>query len=646
MRSAPRATLLDALEAAILALAGSVTVGAGLGAWAARGYAGAGFPWMTADGARQAANLFLLGALLFLALYRLFHRLLGRLERSGPRVALAAALAAAPFGLLWAYRFNVEHAFRPSDLLEPFALWPNLRLLGLFLVILALVVAVLAAWERRRRAEGGSGDLGRRLVVAVSLAAALAALNLAPALHARSDEGPTGGATTEHPNVLVILIDALRADHLGAYGYDRETSPELDAFAREAVVFEQAISQSTFTKASIASLFTGRAPYEHGVYWGDRRAAGGGLTSDALADRETTLAEALRTRGYLTAAWVQNSHLAPRMGFAQGFVDYRDQQGDAESIDRRFLSWLASPARLERLFVYLHYIDLHDPYRPEEPWETMFGGPGAEAAYEGIDLDEWGAWLEGVRTGGIEVSQERVEAFRALYDGQIRFLDGRVGGVFEALRERGLYDDSVIVVTSDHGDAFMEHGFVSHSAAPYDELARVPLMIRLPGGREGGRRVATQVRLIDVAPTLLDLAGAPRPGRMSGCSLVPLIEGRPEEWAAERPECAIAPIEIAEVEDGPPTLGLRAGRFKYIVGPAGEELYDLEADPGERHDLLAAAPGPSNSPEGDPPGRERELAAFRALAAEIAELRSRASAGSVALDAKTVRDLKALGYIQ
>jgi arylsulfatase A-like enzyme len=629
MRSAPRATLLDAL---ILALAGAVTAGAALGAWAARGYAEAGFPWMTADAARQAANRFLLGALFFLALYRLLHRLLGRLERAGPRVALAAALAAAPFGLLWAYHFNLEHAFRPSDLLEPFALWPNLRLLGLFLVLLALVAAVLAAWERRRRADGGSGGLGRRLAVAVILAAVLAALNLAPALSARGG----GGAAPEHPNVLVILIDALRADHLGAYGYGRETSPELDAFAREAVVFEQAISQSTFTKASIASLFTGRAPYEHGVYWGDRRAAGGGLTSDALADRETTLAEALRTRGYLTAAWVQNSHLAPRMGFAQGFVDYRDQQGDAESIDRRFLSWLASPARLERFFVYLHYIDLHDPYRPEEPWETTFGGPGVEAAYEGIDLDEWGAWLEGVRTGRIEVSEERVEAFRALYDGQIRFLDGRVGGVFEALRERGLYDDSVIVVTSDHGDAFMEHGFVSHSAAPYDELARVPLMIRLPGGREGGRRVATQVRLIDVAPTLLELGHAPRPKRMSGCSLVPLIEGRPEDWAAERPECAIAPIEIAEVEDGPPTLGLRAGRFKYLVGPAGEELYDLEADPGERHDLI----------RGGASGRERELVAFRALAGEIVELRSRASAGSVELDAKTIRDLEALGYIQ
>jgi arylsulfatase A-like enzyme len=167
-------------------------------------------------------------------------------------------------------------------------------------------------------------------------------------------------------------------------------------------------------------------------------------------------------------------------------------------------------------------------------------------------------------------------------------------------------------------------------------------MIRLPGGREGGRRVASQVRLVDVAPTLLELSRAPRPGRMSGCSLVPLIEGRPEEWADERPECAIAPIEIAEVEDGPPTLGLRTGRYKYIVGPAGEELYDLETDPGELENLLAGAPDP---PEGGAPNRERELAAFRALAERIAELRSRASAGSVDLDAKTIRDLEALGYI-
>lgn len=624
------------LDAAVLALLGAVTAGAALGAWTGRQYADAGFPWMTAEAARTGANRFLLGALAFLALYLLVHAALSR--RLGSRrsvVVLAAAVASAPFGLAWAYRFNVENALRPADLLEPFGLWPNLRLLALFLVVLAVVAAVLAAWERRREhGEEATGRYGRRIALLLGLGAVLGLLNLAPALHVSRASAPA--AAPERPNLVVIVLDALRADHLGLYGYGRDTSPALDAFARDAVVFEQAISQSTFTKASIASLFTGRAPYEHGVYWGDRRDAGGALTSDALADRETTLAEALRTRDYLTAAWVQNSHLRPHMGFAQGFVDYRDQQGDAERIDRRFLAWLATPARLERFFVYLHYIDLHDPYRPEPPYDTVFGGSGVGAAYEGIDLDAWGAYLAGVRSGEIEVPRERVEAFRALYDGQIRYLDERVGRVFDELRERGLYDDSVIVVTSDHGDAFMEHGFVSHSATPYDELARVPLLIKLPESRHAGRRVERQVRLIDVAPTLLDLAGAPRPRRMSGCSLVPLLEGRPDEWARERPECSIAPIEIAEVEGEPPTLGLRAGGYKYIAGPAGEELYHLESDPGEQRNLLE---------EGDF-AAEAELAAFRGLAERIAEQRARAEAGSVELDAQTIRELRGLGYIE
>lgn len=623
------------LDAAVLALLGAVTAGAALGAWAGRQYAEAGFPWMTAEAARTGANRFLLGALAFLALYLLLHAVLRRRLESRWAVAPAAALASVPFGLAWAYRFNVENALRPADLLEPFGLWPNLRLLALFLVVLAVVAAVLSAWERRRaQSREAPGRYGRRIALLLGLGAVLGLLNLAPALQA--SRASATAAAPERPNLVVIVLDALRADHLGLYGYARDTSPALDAFARDAVVFEQAISQSTFTKASIASLFTGRAPYEHGVYWGDRRAAGGGLTSDALAERETTLAEALRTRDYLTAAWVQNSHLRPHMGFAQGFVDYRDQQGDAERIDRRFLAWLATPARLERFFVYLHYIDLHDPYRPEPPYDTVFGGPGTEAAYAGIDLDAWGAYLEGVRSGEIEVSEERVEAFRALYDGQIRHLDERVGRVFDELRERGLYDDSVIVVTSDHGDAFLEHGFISHSAAPYDELARVPLLIKLPESRHAGRRVERQVRLIDVAPTLLDLADAPRPRRMSGCSLVPLLEGRPDEWANERPECSIAPIEIAEIEGEPPTLGLRAGGYKYIAGPAGEELYHLEDDPGEQRNLL----------DEEEFAAERELAAFRGLAGRIAEQRARAEAGSVELDAQTIRELRGLGYIE
>jgi arylsulfatase A-like enzyme len=610
------------LELLVLALAAALTVGAAVGLRAGWGYAAAGFPWLTVAAAADAVARFLAGALVYLGLYWAGFFLLRR-GRPGvaPAAVAAAALAAAPFGLAWAYLFNQRRALRPADLLEPHGLVPNLGLLAAFLGCLALACALLVPWTRRRLLAAR-----RPPVAAALLLAGLAALlHLAPAARAR-----LGAPGPERPHVIVLLVDALRADHLGCYGYGRATSPAIDELARDGVVFEQAISQSTFTKSSIASLSTGRSPYEHGVYWGDRRDTADRLTSDVLPAAETTLAEVLRGRGYLTAAWVQNSHLRSYMGFAQGFVSYRDQQGDAGRITRRFLRWLRGPAARHELFAYLHYIDLHDPYLPEPPYDRLFGG--STDVYQGVDLDEWGAYLEGVRSGRIELSAPEVARIEALYDGQIRALDDRIGRLLAELEDSGLYERSLIVLTSDHGDGFMEHGFISHSSIPYEELVRVPLIVKLPALRHSGRRVDRQVRSIDVLPTVLDLLGIPIPRRVSGCSLVPLLEGRPDP-AGGRRACDLAVTEIAEREGVAPTLGLRADGFKYIRGPGGEELYDLTRDPGETRDLATAA---------DP----ARLAAFRGLADDIEARRARSRAGSVVLDEKTIRELKALGYVE
>lgn len=608
-------------EILALALGAGWLLGLTRGLASGRRLLGAGFSLVAADSTLAAVDRAALAAAGFLLAYALVYAAL--FSRGLPvrwSCLGATLLAAAPWALLWAHRFNRERGLRPADLLEPHGLLPNLRLLGLCLAVVAALYGLLLAWSRRRL------ETGRRLGPAPAVVLGGALLLAHGALAAGTAAGSRGA---ERPNVILVLVDALRADHLGSYGYARDTSPALDAFAREAVLFEEAITQSTFTKSSIASLFTGRAPYEHGVYWGDRRDRAGLLTSDVLLERETTLAEALRSRGYLTAAWVQNTHLRSYMGFAQGFLDYRDQQGNAERINRRFLGWLRGPARLHELFAYLHYIDLHDPYLPEPPYDRLFG-EGSDF-YEGIDLAEWGAFLEGVRQGRIDLSPADVEELEALYDGQIRYLDDRIGRLFEELKALDLYDRSLIVVTSDHGDAFLEHGFISHSAVPYEELIRVPLLVKLPGGRHGGRRVGRQVRLIDVFPTVLDLLEIPGSRRVSGCSLVPWIEGSPEA-AAENDSCAVAVIEIAEEEGEAPTLALRAGGFKYIRGPAGEELYDLGSDQEEAHDLAAtAAPEP--------------LETFRRLAGEIEALRSRSRVGSVVLDETTVRELKALGYV-
>jgi arylsulfatase A-like enzyme len=601
----------------LLALA--VALGAAVGLARGWRFPGEGFPLLLAEEVRGELLLALAGAGLFGLLYLPFRAALaGRLPgRLG--IALATALAGAPLLAAAGYRLNREAGFRPAELLEPYPLRWNL-----LLVAAGAVVWGAASWLLARAARS-ERPLRSSLVPVLAVAGA-AALFYGAVGFALAGREPAPG----RPDVLLLLVDALRPDRLGAYGHDRETSPAIDALVADGILFRDAIAQSTFTKSSVASLLTGRYPYQHGVYWGSRTddpELPGAVTSDLLPAEERTLAEALRPAGYLTAAWVQNSHLRDFMGFAQGFVEYHDQQGGIERIHRRFLSWLRGPGGRYPYFAYLHYIDLHDPYLPEPPYDGLFGR-GADV-YEGIDLAEWGAYLEAVREGRETLTPAQVAQLKALYDGQIRYVDDSVARLLDALRREGRYDDTLIVLTSDHGDAFNEHGFISHSTTPYEELVRVPLVVKLPGNRHAGAKVADQARLVDVMPTLLDLLGLPAPPEMAGCSLRPLWEGGPEE---ERPSgCGEAVIEIAE-EGAYPVVAVRAGGFKYIHHQhAEDELYDLSSDSGEARNLIGA-------------GLPQEEA-LRERALEVVAAREALSGESIELDEKTIRELKALGYL-
>jgi arylsulfatase A-like enzyme len=594
-------------------LGAGALLGALDGAIAGWHYQAAGYPGLLLATVRDHLHLGLLLALGFWLLFAGAELLARRWLPPRWALALAAALAAAPVIALAGYRLNRQLGIRPAEIFTPYALKANLLLLGLCGLLWLLLVVALRRWRREGAAPPGKGAL-------VAVAAALVAVNAAP-LAFLAPPGEAG----ERPPVLVILIDALRADHVGADGYDRPTTPALDALAADGVLFRQAISHSTFTKSSIASLFTGRYPYQHGVYWGSWRETPESITSDLLRPQETTLAERLRQRGYLTAAWVQNSHLRAFMGFAQGFVHYRDQQGPVTRINRLFRRWLDRAGRYP-FFVYLHYIDLHDPYQPPPPYDTMFGPPAD--AYAGVDLAEWGAYLEAVRRGEVELSPEQLAAMQVLYDGQLRFIDDQIGLLLADLKRRGLYEKSLIVVTADHGDGFGEHGFIAHSTVPYEELVRVPLIVKLPGERFAGRKVEAPVGLVDVLPTVLQVAGAPPPGdEVAGCSLLPLIEQGEAGWD---PVCSEAVIEIAE-EGAYPIVAVRTARYKYIHHEKRpDELYDLTADPGEHHNLAPAT-------EGEPlrlAERAQEVVKQRRLAEERIEL-----------DEKTIRELKALGYI-
>ncbi len=533
--------------------------------------------------------------------------------RLAPRLGrgLATAMAMVPWVAYFGYRLNLSRGIRPSQLLDAYALEVNL----FYLLGCGLLFGFLLILRSRPEPERKNG-----IGWLAGLAAFLLALHggLAMAFGPRDEPHP-------RPNVLILLIDTLRADHLGVYGYDRDTSPALDALAADSVLFRHAIAQSTFTKSSIASLFTGRNVYQHGVYWGSHRETPDSIKSDLLSLEEETLAERLRAADYYTTAWVQNSHLRGFMGFSQGFVSYHDQQGSIERIHRKFRHWLRNGAQRYQWLTYLHYIDLHDPYRPEAPYDSMFGS--FTDVYENIDLANWGTYLQAVRDGEVVPTELEIEQYRALYDGLIRKIDDEIGTVLEELKARGLYDEALIIVTSDHGDGFMEHGFISHSTTPYDELIRVPLIVKLPGNQHRGQVVEQQVRLIDIVPTVMEVVKIRADRELPGCGLLQLMAS-PE--TPRPPGCGYAVSEIAE-SGAYPSVAVRSAEKKLIhFENKDDELYDLLADPGER------------TPRS--PVDEEDLR-LETIAQQVLVERSLQDREQVELDERQIQELKALGYI-
>ena len=431
-----------------------------------------------------------------------------------------------------------------------------------------------------------------------------------------------GDVRTENsaPDVLVLLVDVLGAQRLGCYGYERPSSPNIDAFAEDAVLFENAISASTFTKTSVATLFTGLNPHHHLVYRGDLRDTHDRITSDVLGDEKQTLAELVSEQGLTPVAWVQNGQIHDYMGFAQGFAYYGDQMGSITKIRPLFKSWANSMAERTQYFAYLHFIDLHAPYVPPNHLRGRYG-PDTPASRERV-FDSWRVFRNEVNFRGRELSEADLEALSARHDETLLFVDEWVGGILDDLRASGRYDDTMIVLLGDHGDAFMQHGFIAHAMPPFDELVHVPLIVKLPGNAQAGRRESRMVGLVDLAPTLLDYLGAPVPDSMDGRSFLDLLL---DPQADMKPRTYFSEIER--------TIAMRTQRWKYLRFPrkAGR-LYDLAADPGETTEVSALHPEVA----------ERfELAVQHA----IDERKRGGHAETVVLDEETVDALKALGYL-
>lgn len=480
---------------------------------------------------------------------------------------------------------------------------------------------------------------------------ALAALVLAAAAGLACTRG------TAPPNVILISADTLRADRLGAYGYDaRLTSPRIDALADEALLFEVHLAAAPWTTPSHLSLLTGLTPTRHGVTGSDRalrEALGGNLTLQRLPDAITTLAEALAARGWTTGAFTGGATLDPRIGFDQGFGEYDTSMVklDRGKVDRVF-QWI--DAQEEPFFLFWHTFEVHAPYVAPHFLGDVLPRDRARALGERLEnLPEKGGWKQVRHAKRVMRSHGAYtpEVTRALYDGGVRSFDRWLGELLDFLRARGLDERTILVVTSDHGEQLGEEGrpvpygdgfYNVHGHTVYEEMIRIPLIVRLPGRREG-RRIEAVTAAIDVMPTILDVLGLPSPPEVQGRSLRPLWEGA-TEWV---PRAALS----ESLSEGEEMKGLRDERHKLVVTLDAETvektgrshlppdspaaLFDLARDPHERLDLLS------------PP---TDADAVRRAEGMEAELRRRLAVvghgEEEPLSPEALEGLKALGYVE
>lgn len=407
----------------------------------------------------------------------------------------------------------------------------------------------------------------------------------APDAGPRRTADPSAAGEPPRPSFLILDIDTLRADRLGSYGNPRATSPEIDAIAAEGTRFAWAFAQAPTTPPSQTSIFTSLYPSSHGVKTRHNR----------VPKAVHTLAEVLGAGGYRTAAFVDGGYMHRGFGLAQGFDHYDDKPGGLRRNGALALKWLRKTADKPFLLV-VHTYDVHSPYLPPYPFRDLFVDDLAEPPTPDFEptqsvLDEVRRSTWGHREPKLLPERDRQYTL-ALYDAGIRYADDWVGRFRRTLDELGIDDRTVIVVLSDHGEEFQEHGSVLHDKV-YATVTRAPLIIRRPsgigggsngggesGGHGGGHVIEGQVEMIDVMPTLLELAGVPAPPELQGRSLVASLDG-------EEPESEPAFSESTFFK-GQRAVSWDRRRLVHWIDKVESELYAYRDDPHEQNDLAAA----------------------------------------------------------
>ncbi|MBK8588449.1 MAG: sulfatase-like hydrolase/transferase [Sandaracinaceae bacterium] len=515
--------------------------------------------------------------------------------------------------------YNEEIAFKSKE---------GLLLLGsaaLFGLVLYLVLSVSLRFLLKKQVAAPMLGMRGSLGLFVGIIALLAGITFAvgkPATASNDQNRATPPASAG--NVLVIVVDTLRADHLPAWGYQTGSTPHLDAFAADAVRFDQAFSNASWTRPSFASIMTGRMPSSHTVMGKGSR----------LPEEITTMAEAMSARGFVTGGFMTNFNVEPRFNFGQGFDEYRfleprfvlgadadsskllilqvarrirekingmfdivapgDDYQDAETVNGELFAWLDRAPSDRPWLLMAGYMDPHDPY---------FAHPYSGSGYS--------------RAAHQNPRPEEAPALRRLYDGEITYWDQHFGALVAELQRRGVYDDMTIIVTSDHGEEFGDHGGFWHGDTLYDEQLRVPLFVKLPGNSRGGTVLRHWVQSIDIMPTLLRAQGLEVPEGVQGGDL---FTGTDTVYAEE--SHAENVLESVRVRTGMTERKLITANEGNPRGLPTTELFHVDDDPAEQHDHASEA------------SSAEEVAALRVLMAERARwaAEGRAQTNEVSVD--------------
>jgi len=553
------------------------------------------------------------GEILFLAVDKyLLHRITHRFETLIWMIPLAYVLWGVAAGLI----LIVLHRWWPKRITVRVSLFVLIWMLVIGVLLrfpvihpwALVLVAMGIAWQGARVLslhEAGLHRLVKKTIVWLGVVVMAIGLGL-PCLQWVAPQRVLASlpqADPDAPNVLLIVMDTVRSENLSVYGYHRSTTPQMEQLAKRGVVFDWAISTAPWTLPSHASMFTGRYHYEMSADW---------LTP--LDGADATLAEVLSDRGYMTGGFVANlEYCSSATGLARGFSHYEDYpvllsdlvahgplgrlivsrdwgcelfgesragvRKSAQEINHAFLGWLDQDAVEGRpFFAFLNYYDAHDPYVPPKPYDTEFAT--RSPADPTLEM-------------GYDYSDEEVQAMQDAYDGGIGYMDDQIGQLLDELKRRGTLDNTLVIITSDHGEQFKEHGIMGHGNSLYMPSVHVPLLICLPDRVAAGKRITEAVTLRDLGATIMDLTGfdgSPQP--LPGSSLSRFWQD--SNTIDDKVSASPVLSEVHYVANNPSRYPVSQGDMKSVVargyqyivqGNGVEQLYDLGLDPWAKNDL-------------------------------------------------------------